>query len=179
MTALAQAFAAISPVRRRVIYAYGAAVAIFVVGQLLHPGFAGANSIRAILLVASFVGLVAAGQTLVILIGGIDLSVPWVLNAAAILLVTNALGHNSRLPEALALTLGMGLAVGSAPHRLHIHLQRFAIPLKFNIDGLPRAAANHFMEPHRRVDRMSGRAQNQIALLQSHLLRGHTGGHGT
>ena len=33
------------------------------------------------LIVASFVGMVAAGQTFVILIGGIDLSVPWVLNA--------------------------------------------------------------------------------------------------
>ncbi len=114
MTALAQAFAGIGPVRRRVIYAYGAAVAIFVVGQLLHPGFASADSIRTILLVASFVGLVAAGQTLVILIGGIDLSVPWVLNGAAILLVTTTLGRNGRLPEALALTLGMGLAVGFA-----------------------------------------------------------------
>ena len=34
---------------------------------------------------SSFVGLVAAGQMFVIRVGGIDLSVPWVLNAAAIL----------------------------------------------------------------------------------------------
>ena len=46
------------------------------------------------LVVASFVGFVAAGQMFVILIGGIDLSVPWVLNAAAILLVTSTLGQD-------------------------------------------------------------------------------------
>lgn len=114
MSAIAATLERVGPVRRRVVYAYAAGVAIFVVGQLLHPGFASANSIRAILLVASFVGLVAAGQTLVILVGGIDLSIPWVLNGAAILLVTSALGHNGRLPYALALTLGMGLAVGFA-----------------------------------------------------------------
>jgi ribose transport system permease protein len=114
MTAITQAFAELGPIRRRVIFAYGAAIAIFLVGQVLHPGFASADSIRTILLVASFVGLVAAGQTLVILIGGIDLSVPWVLNGAAILVVTTGLGQNGRLPEALALTLGMGLAVGFA-----------------------------------------------------------------
>jgi ribose transport system permease protein len=114
MTAITQAFAELGPIRRRVIFAYGAAIAIFLVGQVLHPGFASADSIRTILLVASFVGLVAAGQTLVILIGGIDLSVPWVLNGAAILVVTTGLGQNGRLPEALALTLGMGLTVGFA-----------------------------------------------------------------
>ena len=47
----------------------------------MRPGFASLNGTRSILVVASFVGLVAAGQTFVILIGGIDLSVPWVLNA--------------------------------------------------------------------------------------------------
>ncbi|HEX4260637.1 MAG TPA: ABC transporter permease, partial [Acetobacteraceae bacterium] len=60
----------------------------------------------------SFVGLVAAGQTFVILIGGIDLSVPWVLNAAAILIATSSLGQDARAPYALALTLGMGALVG-------------------------------------------------------------------
>ena len=62
----------------------------------MHPGFARPASITAILTVASFVGLVAAGQTFVVLIGGIDLSVPWVLNGAAILLVTTSLGQERR-----------------------------------------------------------------------------------
>lgn len=98
--------------RRRIVYGYAAAVILFAGGEFIRPGFASIRSIEAILVVATFVGLVAAGQTFVILIGGIDLSVPWVLNAAAVLLVTASLGRDDRAVYALALTLGMGAAIG-------------------------------------------------------------------
>lgn len=98
--------------RRRIAYAFCAALLLFAVGAIVRPGFARPASIEAVLVVASFVGLVAAGQTFVILIGGIDLSVPWVLNAAAILIATSSLGQDARAPYALALTLGMGALVG-------------------------------------------------------------------
>lgn len=98
--------------RRRIVYAFIAAIILFAVGQLVHPGFAGINSIESVLIVASFVGFVAAGQTFVVLIGGIDLSVPWVLNGAAILLVTTSLGQNHLALYSILLTLGMGLGVG-------------------------------------------------------------------
>jgi ribose transport system permease protein len=98
--------------RRRTLYALIAAVLLFAVGELVHPGFAGLDSVEAILTIASFVGLVAAGQTFVVLIGGIDLSVPWVLNGAAILLVTLSLGEDGRALYALLLTLGMGAGIG-------------------------------------------------------------------
>ena len=104
--------ARLTPDVLRILAAYGAAVALFVIGALVHPGFASFPSVTSILLVASFVGLVAAGQCFVILIGGIDLSVPWVLNAAAILLATASLGQNGRALYAIALTLGMGALVG-------------------------------------------------------------------
>ncbi len=96
----------------RILAAYGAAVLLFVIGAVVHPGFASFPSITAILLVASFVGLVAAGQCFVVLVGGIDLSVPWVLNAAAILLATSSLGQDSRALYAVLLTLGMGALAG-------------------------------------------------------------------
>ena len=102
-----------TPDRRRILFAALAAVLLFAVGALVRPGFARPDSIAAVLVVASFVGLVAAGQMFVVLIGGIDLSVPWVLNAAAILLVTSSLGEDARAAYALLLTLGMGLGVGA------------------------------------------------------------------
>ena len=98
--------------RRRIVYAYCAAILLFAIGEIIRPGFASGGSIEAILVVASFVGMVAAGQTFVILIGGIDLSVPWVLNAAAILMVTSSVGQNGRALPALVLTLGMGAVAG-------------------------------------------------------------------
>ncbi|HEY6430465.1 MAG TPA: ABC transporter permease, partial [Acetobacteraceae bacterium] len=99
--------------QRRVLYAAVAAVLLFVVGQVVRPGFASGQGIESVLVVASFVGFVAAGQMFVILVGGIDLSVPWVLNAAAILLVTSTGGADSRLALGLAVTLGMGALVGA------------------------------------------------------------------
>lgn len=102
----------LSPDLQRVIVAFIAAIAVFVVGQIVHPGFGSRSSVQEVLVIASFVGLVACGQMFVILIGGIDLSVPWVLNGAAILMVTSALGQNSRILFAVPLVLLMGLAVG-------------------------------------------------------------------
>jgi ribose transport system permease protein len=102
----------LSTERRRIVYAWCAAVLLFVVGNLVRPGFASFESVQAVLVVASFVGVVAAGQTFVILIGGIDLSVPWILNGAAILLVTSSLGQDARAVPAIVLTLGMGALVG-------------------------------------------------------------------
>ncbi len=99
--------------RRRIVYAFAAAIALFAIGEAVRPGFGSLAGIRAVLVVACFVGLVAAGQTFVILIGGIDLSVPWVLNAAAILMVVASLGHDARALPALLLTLAMGTVVGA------------------------------------------------------------------
>jgi ribose transport system permease protein len=100
------------PDRRKALYGFVAAVVIFVVGNQLHPGFASANGVKTVLVVASFTAIVAAGQTFVILIGGIDLSVPWVLNAAAAMLAVTAAGSDSRAAWAIPLTLAMGLVVG-------------------------------------------------------------------
>jgi ribose transport system permease protein len=99
---------------RRILYAYIAALVLFIIGNIVRPGFLSPASVESVLLIASFVGLVAAGQTFVILIGGIDLSVPWVLNAAAILLATSSLGENARTTQAFLITLGMGALVGLA-----------------------------------------------------------------
>ncbi len=100
--------------RRRILYAWIAAVLLFAIGAVVRPGFASLDSISSVLMVASFVGLVAVGQTFVVLIGGIDLSVPWILNGAAILMVTSSLGQDNRATLGLVLTLGMGAAVGAA-----------------------------------------------------------------
>ena len=121
---------------RRIVYVYLAAIVVFAVGQVVHPGFARPDSIAAILTVASFVGLVAAGQTFVVLIGGIDLSVPWVLNAAAILLVTSSLGEDGRAIYALLLTLGMGAAAGLVNGLIIAYLGVPAVVVTLAMNGI-------------------------------------------
>jgi ribose transport system permease protein len=45
-------------------------VAVFVIGAIVVPGLAAASSVRAMLVIASFLGIAALGQTFVVLIGG-------------------------------------------------------------------------------------------------------------
>jgi ribose transport system permease protein len=103
----------LTPDRRKVLYGFAAAVALFIIGEIVKPGFASLTGIQEVLQIASFVGLVAAGQTFVILVGGIDLSVPWVLNTAAIVLVSVAQGGNGRVLPAVLLALAFGLVCGT------------------------------------------------------------------
>jgi ribose transport system permease protein len=61
---------------------------------------------------AAFVGIVGVGQTFVIIGGGIDLSLPWVLNCAAILTTMLANGQDMPLAWIVPLMLAAGAAVG-------------------------------------------------------------------
>jgi ribose transport system permease protein len=60
----------------------GLLVVIYLIGVANIDGFGGGSTFRSVLLLASFLGIAAAGQTLVILIGGIDLSIPFIVGAA-------------------------------------------------------------------------------------------------
>ncbi len=58
------------------------AIALFVLGSLLIPGYSSAFSIRAMLVLACLLAVACVGQTLTIIIGGIDLSIPFVIGFA-------------------------------------------------------------------------------------------------
>lgn len=98
-----------------VAIALGLAVVLFVVGGILQPGFASYDQAMNILRLAAFLGIVAAGQTLVIISGGegIDLSVGAVITLGAILVFRIGDGQNSQALLALAAALGVGLAIGA------------------------------------------------------------------
>lgn len=97
--------------------AYVVAVALFVATSLASPGFAHASQVRFLLVNASFIGEVALGQTFVIIAGGIDLSVPYVLNGTSIVMSILAHGHNGPLlwvvPLVLAGACGVGIVNGA------------------------------------------------------------------
>jgi ribose transport system permease protein len=61
---------------RNILFAYLGALLLFVATSAFSTGFASANHIRILLIQASFIGIVALGQSFVILGGGIDLSIP-------------------------------------------------------------------------------------------------------
>ncbi len=80
---------------KALIIAYGMILVILFVGWIRHPGFISAGNLRQQLVLASFLGIIAAGQTILILTGGIDLSVAWNLNFAAIMLTKLAGNENT------------------------------------------------------------------------------------
>lgn len=99
---------------RPIVRAFVACAFLFAGTSIYSPGFAHISNINALLTQASLIGLVALGQTLVIIGGGIDLSVPWVLNGSAMLMTLWAQGDDGRLIWVIPLVLVAGAIVGTA-----------------------------------------------------------------
>jgi len=71
---------------RALLIPYGLILLLLAAAAIRAPGFVSAPNLTQQLVLASYLGVIAGGQTLVILTGGIDLSIAWNLNLAAILL---------------------------------------------------------------------------------------------
>jgi ribose transport system permease protein len=61
------------------VSAFALCAVLFVIGVLHSSGFGSQSNVRQMLVFASFIGFAALGQTLVIIAGGLDLSVPWLM----------------------------------------------------------------------------------------------------
>ena len=97
---------------RTIVLAYGLVVVMVVVVSLLRPGFGNLGHLRSLAIEASVIGLVALGQTLVIIGGGIDMSIPWVVNSAAIMMTVLTKGQNSEMAWAIPVVLLMCATIG-------------------------------------------------------------------
>jgi ribose transport system permease protein len=104
----------VSLLRTRTIVALILLLLVLVAGiQLARPGTVNAIWISNMMLFAAPLGIVAAGQTLVMLTGGIDLSVASVATASAYLMATHsALGVVPAILYGLAVGLVVGLLNG-------------------------------------------------------------------
>jgi ribose transport system permease protein len=99
--------------RNRMIFlAYAGVIVLLLITSMFSPGFLSLSNLRSTLVLSAFVGIVALGQTLVIIGGGIDLSVPWVLNSAAIVMALLCGGHDMPLWWVVPLVLAGGGLVG-------------------------------------------------------------------
>lgn len=95
-----------------IFLAYVAALLLFALVSIYSPGFANPSHVATLTTLAAFIGIAAIGQTVVVVGGGIDLSVPWVMNSAAILTTALAHGQNWPLIWIVPLMLAMGCAIG-------------------------------------------------------------------
>ncbi len=96
-----------------ILTAIGCIIVLLIAGSFYSANFLSPNYLLQQLQVASFLGVVATGAMIVILLGHIDLSVPWVVTLGA-MMATAASGWWGDLGTALAIPFGVacGAAVG-------------------------------------------------------------------
>ena len=110
---LRERFANMERQDRSVVISYSMIVLIIVFCTIfITPNFASPTFLTQQLRIASFLGIIAAGQMAVILTGNIDLSIPWTLNLSAVLATSIAAGLDERLALGAAAGIGVGLLVG-------------------------------------------------------------------
>jgi len=97
---------------------------LFVVSWIVQPQSLSFGALSGMLPFAAILALVAAGQTLVIQQGGIDLSVPGMVSLGVVLMTRVPNGDQTKLPIALALAfvvlVGAGLANGVIVNKVGI-----------------------------------------------------------
>jgi ribose transport system permease protein len=106
--------------------ASGAIVTVMLLAfaALTIDGFTSAMSLRAMLVLAALLGIAAAGQTVVVIVGGIDLSVPFVIGFANVMAAElTGRGWSFLIVMPLVLLLGalIGAASGTISVRAGVH----------------------------------------------------------
>jgi ribose transport system permease protein len=88
-------------------------VALFA-GWLTTSNFLSPNHLSSLGQTAAYLGIIAIGETIVILLGGIDLSLPYTINLAAILIAGfQADGKSSTVDILLVLLVGAGIGLAN------------------------------------------------------------------
>jgi ribose transport system permease protein len=114
-------------------------LALIVVSSFTINGFLSAANIRAILLFAAFLGIACIGQTLVALLGGLDLSIPFMIGASNIgLLFLVSLGVPPWLAFCFVLIIGGGIGFlnGVLSYRLQGQALILTLGMGFAVAGL-------------------------------------------
>lgn len=108
-------------------------VGLFIVGSLVVDGFFSTINLKSMLVFAAFLGLACLGQTLVVLLGGLDLSIPFVIGSANIALIY--LFGPEGLPTwvAVIIILLLGALIGFVNGMLSFRLQGQALIVSLGV----------------------------------------------
>ncbi|MGF4041792.1 ABC transporter permease [Paenarthrobacter nitroguajacolicus] len=100
--------------------------ALLAVGAATVQGFLSGSNVRSMLLLGAFLGLASVGQTLCALLGGLDLSIPYLIGSANI---GTLYMISSGVPAGMAIviTLVLGVVVGTINGLISLHLQNQAL----------------------------------------------------
>lgn len=101
-------------------------VGLFIVGVLTIEGYMSRRTILSMLVLASFLGLAAMGQTLTVIVGSVDLSLPGVIGMANVL-VTTLYGAGMPFGWAVLIVLTLALIIGIINALATVYLRVSAI----------------------------------------------------
>lgn len=99
----------------KVIIAFVMVILLFVVGEIITPGFTSFSHVMTVLQAAFFLGLMALGQTVVVLSGkeGLDLSVGSTMTVGVLLGAAVIQGQNANVVPAILLVIAAGFMLGA------------------------------------------------------------------
>ena len=113
-------------------------VVLFGIGAVVIAGFASRFSISAILVLSSLLGIAAAGQTFVVLLGGVDLSIPFVIGVADVIgaeLTQRGTPFWESVLIVLAIAFAIGLFNGAVSAGLGIHPLIVTLGVGYMVQG--------------------------------------------
>jgi ribose transport system permease protein len=123
-----------------VLAAFGCIILLLLVGSLYSSSFLSPEYLLKQLQVASFLGLIATGMMLVILLGQIDLSVPWVVTVGGMMSTAAAgwgpLGEALAIPFGILCGMAMGLISGFGVAYLRVPSMIFTLGMNAVAQGL-------------------------------------------
>jgi ribose transport system permease protein len=103
---------------------------LLIVGAATVQGFLSGSNIRSMLLLGAFLGLASVGQTLCALLGGLDLSIPYLIGSANIgTLYMISAGVPAGLAILIVLLLGLGVGILNGLLSLHLQNQALIVTL--------------------------------------------------
>jgi ribose transport system permease protein len=142
-----------------VLTAIGCIIVLLIAGSFYSANFLSPDYLLQQLQVASFLGVIATGAMIVILLGHIDLSVPWVVTLGA-MMATAAAGWWGELGVALAIPFGVavgaivGLFNGIGVAYLRVPSMIFTLGMNAVVQGLVVVHTGGFAPQDRATETM-------------------------
>ncbi len=142
-----------------VLIASACVVLLLIGGSLYSPNFLSPEYLLQQLRVASFLGIIATGSMVIILLGDIDLSIPWVVTLGAMMATASA-GWWGELGTALAIPFGVacgaivGIVSGFGVAYLRVPSMIFTLGINAVVQGLVIVHTGGFAPQDRATDTM-------------------------
>ncbi|MFC3183201.1 ABC transporter permease [Cypionkella sinensis] len=99
-------------IKARVLGAFAVALVLHGIGTALIPGYSAPFAIRAMLVIASLLAVASIGQTLVVILGGIDLSIPFVMGFANVV-AAQLYGQGWHFGLVCVVVFGLAVLIGA------------------------------------------------------------------